>query len=140
MSDFALARHNMVESQIKPNKVTDPAVLAAFAFVPRERFVPASLRGIAYVDEDVRIADGRYLMEPMVLDRPVNDTFDMAPPGGEPPRVDPIESTADALAKFDENVAAARDALEDASDERLLAPWTLLAGGETVFTLPRLAS
>jgi len=69
MSDYALARHNMVESQIKPNKVTDPAVLAAFASVPRERFVPASLRGIAYVDEDVRIADGRYLMEPMVLAR-----------------------------------------------------------------------
>jgi len=37
--------------------------------VPRERFVPAPLRGIAYVDEDIPLGGGRYLMEPMVLGR-----------------------------------------------------------------------
>ncbi len=65
--DFATARHNMVESQIRPNRVTDPLVLSAMAELPRETFVPKALRGIAYVDEDIAIGPGRYLMEPMVL-------------------------------------------------------------------------
>ena len=68
-----------------------------------------------------------------------HETFDMAPPGGEPLRADPVESTAQALSKFDGNVAAARAEIEGASDEQFLAQWTLLAGGEVVLTLPRLA-
>jgi len=59
----------MVESQIRPNKVSDPAIIEAILAVPRERFVPAALRGIAYVDEDVPLGGGRYLMEPMVFGR-----------------------------------------------------------------------
>jgi protein-L-isoaspartate(D-aspartate) O-methyltransferase len=69
MIDYANARHNMVESQLRPNKVTDERVIAAFAELPRERFLPKSLRGIAYVDEDIPLAPGRYLMEPMVMAR-----------------------------------------------------------------------
>ena len=67
--DYAAARRNMVECQIRPNKVTDKAVLDALLSVPRELFVPARLRGIAYVDEDIEIAPGRCLMEPMVFAR-----------------------------------------------------------------------
>lgn len=67
--DYTAARANMVESQIRPNKVTDGTVVQAFLDVPRERFVPPALRGVAYVDEDIPIADGRYLVEPMVLGR-----------------------------------------------------------------------
>ncbi|MGE0714770.1 MAG: protein-L-isoaspartate O-methyltransferase [Alphaproteobacteria bacterium] len=67
--EYAAARMNMVESQIRPNKVTDPAVIAAFLAVPRERFVPAALKSVAYVDEDVPLGGGRYLVEPMVLGR-----------------------------------------------------------------------
>ncbi len=69
MTDFAAARLNMVESQIRTNKVTDPRVIAAFEAVPRELFVSERGRGIAYIDEDLEIAPGRYLMEPMVLAR-----------------------------------------------------------------------
>lgn len=69
MIDFATARLNMVESQLRTNKVTDAAVLAAFETVPREMFLPEALRGIAYVDEDVEIGRGRWMMEPMVLGR-----------------------------------------------------------------------
>ncbi len=69
MNDFSLARHNMVESQVRPNKVTDNAVLLALGAVPREAFVPVDLRGVAYVDEDIAIAPGRFLMEPMVFAR-----------------------------------------------------------------------
>lgn len=69
MSDFASARQNMVDSQLRPNKVTDRSLLDAFAEVPREMFVPKPMRGIAYIDEDVEVALGRYLTEPMVLAR-----------------------------------------------------------------------
>src|SRR5690606_26313879 len=60
---------NMVESQVRPNRVTDPRIVMAMLELPRENFVPKPLRGIAYVDEDVHIGGGRYLMEPMVLAR-----------------------------------------------------------------------
>ena len=67
--DYQTARTNMVESQVRTNKVTDRAVIDALLAVPRERFVPAALRGIAYVDEDLPLGQGRHLMEPMVLAR-----------------------------------------------------------------------
>ena len=67
--DYASARRNMVESQLRPNKVTDPALLEALASVPRELFVPEPLRGVAYVDEDIPLGRGRFLMEPMILGR-----------------------------------------------------------------------
>lgn len=67
--DHATARRNMVESQIRPNKVTDPAILDALAAVPRERFVPETLRNVAYVDEDIPVGHGRFLIEPMILAR-----------------------------------------------------------------------
>ena len=69
MVDFAAARLNMVESQLRTNKVTDLRLLAAFETVPRELFVPEPLRGIAYIDEDVALGGGRFVMEPRVLAR-----------------------------------------------------------------------
>lgn len=69
MTDFATARFNMVEGQIRPNKVTDERLLEALSTVPRERFVPASARGVAYVDGDIAVGRGRFLLEPMVLGR-----------------------------------------------------------------------
>lgn len=69
MSQYHTARLNMVESQLRPNKVTMPAILEAMGDVPREAFVPKAMGGIAYVDEDIAIGGGRHLMEPMVLGR-----------------------------------------------------------------------
>ncbi len=69
MTDFAAARHNMVEGQIRTNRVTEPALIEALAALPREIFVPIERRGIAYVDDDIRIAANRFLMEPLVLAR-----------------------------------------------------------------------
>ncbi len=69
MPAYAAARTNMVENQVRPNRVTDDRVLGAMAAIPRERFVPEKFAGIAYVDEDIAVSDGRYLMEPMVLAR-----------------------------------------------------------------------
>lgn len=75
MSDYSAARHNMIENQIRANKVTDPRILDAFDLVPRERFVPRALEGIAYADEDLHIGDGRYLVEPMILARLLQDAL-----------------------------------------------------------------
>ncbi|HXV25994.1 MAG TPA: protein-L-isoaspartate O-methyltransferase [Alphaproteobacteria bacterium] len=67
--DFAAARRNMVDRQLRTNKVTDEAVLEALGRVPRERFVPEGLRGAAYIDEDLPLGNGRYLIEPMAFGR-----------------------------------------------------------------------
>lgn len=67
--DFALARHNMVEGQIRTNRVTDQAVIDAMDSLAREDFLDDALKSRAYVDEDLIVAPGRILMEPMVLAR-----------------------------------------------------------------------
>lgn len=64
--DFAAARRAMVESQLRPQGVTDLAVLAAMGTVPREAFVPDSVRPLAYVDRSVSIGSGRFLAAPGV--------------------------------------------------------------------------
>jgi protein-L-isoaspartate(D-aspartate) O-methyltransferase len=69
MTVFEAARRHMVESQLRPNKVTDERVLEAFARIRREHFVPEQLRSVAYVDEDLPLGGRRYLMEPMVAAR-----------------------------------------------------------------------
>jgi len=69
MSDFEAARRAMVDSQLRPNQVVDVRVAEAMAEVPREMFVPDGLADVAYVDEDLPIAPGRFLMEPVVFAR-----------------------------------------------------------------------
>ena len=69
MTDFALARRNMVEGQLRPNRVNDAGLLAALGELPRERFLPEGLRSVAYADDDVPLGNGRFMMEPMVLAR-----------------------------------------------------------------------
>lgn len=69
MTDFAAARKQMVDSQLLPNKVTDARLVEAMGAVPREAFLPQSLRGVAYMDEDLPVAPGRYVIAPMVFAR-----------------------------------------------------------------------
>ena len=65
--DYAAARRNMVENQVRTNKVTNPSLIEALESLPREHFVPEALAGVAYVDEALPLSRGRYLLEPMVL-------------------------------------------------------------------------
>jgi protein-L-isoaspartate(D-aspartate) O-methyltransferase len=65
--DFAAARAAMVENQLRPEGVTDPLVLDAMGAVPREAFLPAESRPLAYVDRAVLMGEGRYLPAPAVL-------------------------------------------------------------------------
>ncbi len=67
--DHAAARQNMVDCQILPNHVTNPSVVDGLLTLPREEFVAAEHSGVAYVDEALPLGNGRYLMEPMVAAR-----------------------------------------------------------------------
>jgi protein-L-isoaspartate(D-aspartate) O-methyltransferase len=69
MANFAIARKNMVECQIRPNNVRDERLIDAMMTLPRERFVPKHMQGFAYIDEDIDLGNGRFLQEPMVLAR-----------------------------------------------------------------------
>ena len=67
--DYARARSNMVENQLRPSRIDDPRLLAAMLEVPREHFVPKALRGVAYADEDLALPGGSFLIEPLALAR-----------------------------------------------------------------------
>lgn len=75
MTDYEVRRIVMVESQLRPNEVTDYGLLAAMRTLPREAFVPEALQGLAYMDEDIEVLparDGippRFLLAPMVQAR-----------------------------------------------------------------------
>jgi len=76
MLDYTVARENMIESQVRPNGITDRRLIDAMAAVPREQFVPAHLKPLAYMDEDIALVAGegnsrRYLLEPMAYARMV---------------------------------------------------------------------
>jgi protein-L-isoaspartate(D-aspartate) O-methyltransferase len=65
--DFAAARAAMVESQLRPQGVTDPVVVQAMGSIEREKFLPAHIRSAAYVDRAVAMGDGRFLAAPAML-------------------------------------------------------------------------
>ena len=71
MSGFVTARQNMVDGQVRPNDVTDIRILDAMLAVPREAFVPAHQRALAYLDLDLDVSEGavakRFLIKPQVL-------------------------------------------------------------------------
>ncbi len=71
MVDAATQRLNMVESQVLTSDVTDRRILRAMRELPRERFVPAPMTALAYMDEAVPVtpagAERRWLLAPRVL-------------------------------------------------------------------------
>jgi protein-L-isoaspartate(D-aspartate) O-methyltransferase len=62
--DFDLAREIMVDSQIRPNDVTDPRIVSAFLSTPREVFVPNARKGVAYSELEITTSPGRALWIP----------------------------------------------------------------------------
>jgi len=60
-------------------------------------------------------------------------------PDGKPPEMPEANTTAEVLRMFDENVANLQAALEKATDEEMMASWTLKGAGKTFFTMPRVA-
>ncbi len=70
----------MVESQLRPQGVTDPAVLAAMGSIAREDFVPADTRPLAYVDRALPLGEERFLAPAAVLGQLLTQ---LAPAQGE---------------------------------------------------------
>ena len=65
--DYAAAKAAMVESQLRPEGVTDPAVLGAMAAIDREGFLPEAVRPLAYSDRAIALGDGRFITPPTIL-------------------------------------------------------------------------
>lgn len=63
------ARTNMITNQLEPSGVTETRLLEAISSIERETFLPENLRGVAYLDEDIPLGSGRYLLEPRVFAR-----------------------------------------------------------------------
>jgi protein-L-isoaspartate(D-aspartate) O-methyltransferase len=64
MVDFERARKVMVDNQLRTSNVTDRRVLAAMLSVPREQFVPADRKALAYIDDAHDLGHGRSLAAP----------------------------------------------------------------------------
>jgi protein-L-isoaspartate(D-aspartate) O-methyltransferase len=73
--DFAQARRNMVDGQVRTFDVSHIPLLAALEEVPRERFVAPGRETLAYSDEALPVSDGadgeerRFMVKPMFLAR-----------------------------------------------------------------------
>ncbi len=78
--DYSIARRAMIDSQLRPEAVTDLAVLAAMGAVPREDYVPQAARASAYVDRPISLGQGRSMMPPAALGRLLSE---LAPRPGE---------------------------------------------------------
>lgn len=65
--DFEKARRIMVDSQVRVNDVTEPAIVAAFLYTPRENFVPKSMQDIAYSEHEMEMSDSRAMWTPRDL-------------------------------------------------------------------------
>jgi protein-L-isoaspartate(D-aspartate) O-methyltransferase len=65
--DFAAVREAMIESQLRPQGVTDRAVIEAMRSIHREKFLPSHTRPLAYADRAVSIGESRFLAAPAVL-------------------------------------------------------------------------
>lgn len=70
---FEIARRAMVSNQLRTTSVDDPRVVDAMARVPREDFVPADRRDVAYTDISIPLANGRALNSPMATARLINE-------------------------------------------------------------------
>ena len=67
--DMTTARHNMVENQIRTNRITDSIIIDAMDDIPREAYVPELYKGVAYIDAAISLGGDRYILEPLALAR-----------------------------------------------------------------------
>ena len=119
----AAARQHMIDGHILPNDVTDENVVAAIANVNREKFLPVESKDVAYIDKSIKVADGRYLMEPLTLAKLLSSAeiqsnelvLDIAPATGYSSAV--ISKLVDAVVAIEENETLAAAATLNLADE-----------------------
>ncbi len=73
LQNFDTSREAMVVSQLQPSGIVDEKIMDVYRRIPREMFVPNAMRGVCYMDDDVSIGHGRFLMEPLIHARMVQD-------------------------------------------------------------------
>lgn len=78
--DFLAARASMVDTQLRAEGVNFPPVLEAMAAVPREEFVAADAKPLAYIDRTVPMGAGRLMNGAVVLGKLLTE---MTPLAGE---------------------------------------------------------
>lgn len=78
MSDFSTRRVMMVDTQVRPSDVTKFPIIEAMLAIPREAYVPPSMREAAYMGENVEIARGRVVLEARTLAK-LLDALDIQP-------------------------------------------------------------
>ena len=81
--DSNLARHNMVEQQVRPWDVLDQKVLETLEQIPRENFVPDRYKNLAYADTEIPLGNGFGMMHP-VLEGRLLQFLDIQPAGRHP--------------------------------------------------------
>ena len=67
------------------------------------------------------------------------DSFDVAPPGGQSYQRPNVKNRQEILDLFDKNLAKAKESLGKASDAEMMKPWSFMKGGQTMFTMPKVA-
>lgn len=72
---FAMMRQAMVSSQLRTTAVSDPRIVAAMARIPREVFLPADVRAIAYRDTAIPLGHGREANPPMATGRLLTEAY-----------------------------------------------------------------
>ena len=73
MNALEKARFNMVEQQIRPWQVLDPAVLHTLQHIARELFVPSAYQSLAYTDTDIPLGHGQSMVAPRIDARLLHD-------------------------------------------------------------------
>lgn len=112
--DLEAARTAMIDSQVRPNDVTDRRLIGAMSAVPREIFVPASRRASAYADMSVESVPGRHLVAARDFSklvtiaalRPEDRVLDIAPGTGYSSAV--LSRLAASVVALEQDEAAAK--------------------------------
>jgi len=112
--DFTAARTALIDSQVRPNDVTDRRLIGAMASVPREVFVPANRKAAAYADMVVETVPGRWLITArdfsklvnIAAVRPEDRVLDIAPGTGYSTAV--LAKLAASVVALEQDEAAAK--------------------------------
>lgn len=67
--DHKTARTNMVHGLLRPNQVVEEHIVEAILTTPREKFLPKDVQNISYIDTDLALGEGRFLMSPLTFAR-----------------------------------------------------------------------
>lgn len=116
-------RQHMIDGHLLPNNVTDQNVVDAIASVDRRAFVPEQRRGVAYIDKSIKVAPGRYMMEPLALAKLLSSAniqehelvLDIAPTTGYSSAV--LSKMAEAVVAIEEDKSLADIATKNLADE-----------------------